>query len=84
MQNRLSQTTITLGRDMQTARLYLTDDLDFQGSIDTFRKADDFIAALTMFQKMLRRVNLIQSFFYQRSTAPTHRTRVEQAGDGRA
>ena len=49
--------------DMTTARLYLTDDLDFQGSIDTFRRADDFIIALTMFQKMLRRVNLIQSFY---------------------
>jgi hypothetical protein len=49
--------------DMQTARLYLTDDLDFQGSIDTFRKADDFVIALTMFQTMLRGVNLIQSFF---------------------
>ena len=55
--------------DMQAARLYLTDDLDFQGSIDTFRKADDFIVALTMFQKMLRGVNLIQSFFSERGAA---------------
>ena len=55
--------------DMQTARLYLTDDLDFQGSIDTFRKADDFIAALNMFQKMLRGVNLIQSFFSESGAA---------------
>ena len=45
--------------DMETARGYLTDDLDFQGSIDTFHRADDFIAALTMFQKMLSRVTLI-------------------------
>ena len=55
--------------DMQTARLYLTDDLDFQGSIDSFRKADDFVAALTMFQKMLRGVNLIQSFFSESGAA---------------
>jgi hypothetical protein len=47
--------------DMEAARSCLADDLDFQGSIDTFRRADDFIAALTMFQKMLNRVTLIQS-----------------------
>ncbi|MCK7505126.1 MAG: hypothetical protein MZV70_14290 [Desulfobacterales bacterium] len=40
--------------NMKTARLYLADDLDFQGSIDAFRKADDFVVALTIFQKMLR------------------------------
>ena len=55
--------------DMQAARLYLTDDLDFHGSIDTFRKADDFVVALTMFQKMLRGVNLIQSFFSESGAA---------------
>ena len=55
--------------DMQTARLYLTDDLDFQGSIDAFRKADDFVIALTMFQTMLRGVNLIQSFFSESGAA---------------
>jgi hypothetical protein len=55
--------------DMQAARLYLTDDLDFQGSIDTFCKADDFIVALTIFQKMLRGVNLIQSLFSESGAA---------------
>lgn len=49
--------------DMQAARAFLTDDLDFQGSIDTFSMADDFIAALTLFQKMLVKVTLIHSFF---------------------
>ena len=49
--------------DMKAARVYLADDLDFQGSIDTFRKADDFIGALNMFQKMIRRVTLIYSFY---------------------
>jgi hypothetical protein len=51
------------GGNMKTARAYLADDLDFQGSIDTFHQADDFMASLAMFQKMLRGVNLIQSFF---------------------
>jgi hypothetical protein len=49
--------------DMKAARTYLADDLDFQGSIDTFHRADDFIGALTMFHSMLKGVKLIQSFF---------------------
>ena len=55
--------------DMEGARVYLADDLDFQGSIDTFSRADDFIAALTMFQKMLREITLIQSFFSESGAA---------------
>jgi hypothetical protein len=54
---------------MDAARLCLADDLDFQGSIDTFRRADDFIAALTMFQKMIQKINLIQSFFSENGAA---------------
>ncbi len=46
--------------DMKKARAYLEDDLDFQGSIETFSRADDFIASLAMFQKMLHGVHLIQ------------------------
>jgi len=34
--------------DVDAARGYLADDLDFQGSIDMFRRADDFIVALTI------------------------------------
>jgi hypothetical protein len=49
--------------DMKAARVYLADDLDFQGSIDKFNRTDDFIVALTMFQKMLSRVTLIDSFY---------------------
>jgi hypothetical protein len=49
--------------DMEAARVYLADDLDFQGSIDTFHRADDFIVGLTMFQKMLSKVTLINSFY---------------------
>jgi len=55
--------------DMAAAHVYLADDLDFQGSIDTFKKADDFIGALTMFQKMLSRVTLIHSFYSDRGAA---------------
>jgi hypothetical protein len=57
------------GGDMAAARPCLADDLDFQGSIDAFRRADDFIVALTMFQKMLRSVNLIQSFYSESGAA---------------
>ena len=55
--------------NVEAARVYLADDLDFQGSIDTFSKADGFIVALTMFQKMLRRVNLIYSFYSENGAA---------------
>ncbi|MEN6320852.1 MAG: nuclear transport factor 2 family protein [Syntrophaceae bacterium] len=55
--------------DVEAARLYLADDLDFQGSIDIFRRADDFIVALMMFKKMLRGINLIQSFFSESEAA---------------
>ncbi len=55
--------------DMAAARLYLADDLDFQGSIDTFHRADDFIVGLTMFQSMIRGVTLIQSYFSKHGAA---------------
>ena len=55
--------------DMKAARVYLADDLDFQGSIETCSRADDFIHSLTMFQKMLQGVNLIQSFFSESGAA---------------
>ena len=55
--------------DMKAARGYLADDLDFQGSIETFNRADDFIPSLTMFQKMLQGVKLIQSFFSESGAA---------------
>jgi hypothetical protein len=57
------------GGDVQSARAYLADNLDFQGSIDTFRRADDFIIALTMFHKMLRGITLIQSIFSESDAA---------------
>jgi hypothetical protein len=55
--------TAWTGGDIKAARFFLADDLDFQGSIDKFNRADDFIGALTMFQKMLRSVTLIDSFY---------------------
>jgi len=57
------------GGDMAAALAFLADDLDFQGSIDSFHRSGDFIAALTMFQKMLRGVSLIQSFFSENGAA---------------
>lgn len=55
--------------DVITARTYLAEDLNFKGSMESFLRADDFIVALTMFQKMLRGVNLIQSFFSESGAA---------------
>jgi hypothetical protein len=55
--------------EMENARSFLADDLDFQGSIDRFQKAEEFISALTMFQKMLRGVNLLQSHFSEGEAA---------------
>jgi hypothetical protein len=55
--------------DLEAARACLAEDLDFQGSIDSFRRADDFILALTMFHKMLKGVSLIQSFFAEGGAA---------------
>jgi len=49
--------------DFITARRCLADNLDFKGSIDTFRNADDFINALKGFKGMLRGVGLLKSYF---------------------
>jgi hypothetical protein len=51
------------GGDFTTARACLADDLDFQGSIDAFHTADEFIAALRQFQGMLRNVTMRKGFF---------------------
>src|SRR5215212_10658564 len=50
-------------RDMSAARSYLADDLDFQGPIDTYSSADEFIGTLTGFAQMLTRVDLLQEFY---------------------
>jgi ketosteroid isomerase-like protein len=56
-------------RDMDTARSCLADNLDFQGPIDTFSTADDFITTLTGFAQMLTRVDLLQEFYSDEATA---------------
>ena len=57
------------GGDFAAARACLADDLDFQGSIDTFRTADQFVAALKGFQSMLRGVTMQHGFFDERGAA---------------
>jgi hypothetical protein len=54
---------------MKAARVFLADDLDFQGSIEKFSRADDFIIALAKFQKMLRGIKMIQSFYSESGAA---------------
>ena len=49
--------------DIARARGCLADDLDFRGSIDTFKKADEFVSALAQFQRMLRGVTVLESYF---------------------
>jgi hypothetical protein len=49
--------------DFAAARSCLAEDLDFQGSIDTFTKADDFIAALSQFRQMLKSITILKSFY---------------------
>ena len=49
--------------DMDSARSCLADDLDFQGPIDTYSSADEFIGTLTGFAQMLTRVDLLQEFY---------------------
>lgn len=49
--------------DFTRARAHLADDLDFRGPIDAFTKADDFIAALAGFQRMLTRATLLQELY---------------------
>ena len=55
--------------DFATARACLADTLDFQGSINTFSKADDYIAVLTQFKQMLKGVTLLNSFYDKQSAA---------------
>jgi hypothetical protein len=55
--------------DFAAARACLTDDLDFQGSMDTFSKAEDFIAALTQFKQIVLSVTIQQSFYEAQGAA---------------
>ncbi|MEM7436512.1 MAG: nuclear transport factor 2 family protein, partial [Myxococcota bacterium] len=49
--------------DMQAARSYLADDLEFRGSIDQFDRADEFIAQLARFHMMLSNVDMLERFY---------------------
>ena len=49
--------------DLSQARSYLADDLDFQGPIDKFGSADQFIPALSGFASMLARAELMQELY---------------------
>jgi hypothetical protein len=47
------------------ARTFLCDALDFEGSIDTFHSANQLIAALQGFHRMLKSVRLLKEFYSQ-------------------
>jgi ketosteroid isomerase-like protein len=55
--------------DIAGARACLSDDLDFRGSIDSYKSADDFVVSLRQFQGMLRGVTALQSFFSEAGAA---------------
>jgi len=44
------------GKDFAAARAFLADDLRFEGPIDRFEKADDYIAAITRLYGMVKGV----------------------------
>lgn len=44
-------------RDLDRARGYLADDLDFQGSLRRFSRAEDFLPALDQFLQILEEVH---------------------------
>jgi hypothetical protein len=48
---------------LELARCVLDDLLDVQGSIDTFRSADTFIAAVQAFRGMLSGTRLLKEFY---------------------
>lgn len=49
--------------DVVKARSFLADDLDFQGSIDTFTSAEEFVRVLSGFVTMLKGVNVLQRYY---------------------
>ncbi len=55
--------------DFSTARGCLADNLDFQGSMETFSNADAFIEALQRFQQMVNSINLLQNFSDEQGAA---------------
>jgi hypothetical protein len=50
-------------RDLDRARRYLADDLEFEGSLRRFTRADDFIPALEQFLQILEDVRLLKELY---------------------
>lgn len=49
--------------DLQKARTFLADDIEFRGSIDQFNDADSLIRALSVFLNILKSVDTIRTFY---------------------
>ena len=51
--------------DLETARKFLADDLEFRGSMNSFNDADSLIAAMSVFLNILKSVDMISSFYHE-------------------
>jgi hypothetical protein len=79
-------------RDLDRARGYLADDLDFQGSLRRFSGADNFLPALEEFLQILEAVRLIKEVYegedammlYDCQTGPAGTIRTAEAFTVRA
>jgi len=49
--------------DLESARTFLADDLEFRGSIDNFNDADSLISAISVFLHILKSVEIISTFY---------------------
>lgn len=49
--------------NLELARFFLADQLDFQGSVNTFCSADTFIEALSAFHEKLKSTRLLKEFY---------------------
>lgn len=49
--------------EIEVARHFLSERLDFRGRIDTFESADRFVGALRKFQKTLKSTSLFKEFY---------------------
>jgi ketosteroid isomerase-like protein len=50
------------GKDFETARSLLADDLEFRGPIDTFHSADDYLAAIRRLSAIVEGVEVERVF----------------------
>ena len=49
--------------DLNTARTFLADNLEFRGSIDNYDDADSLISSIGVFLHILKSVNVISAFY---------------------